>query len=49
MLVVKLFIAAFVFIVLLNELIKQDVFGSDRIGNIKIGMLMAFEMWLLGG
>lgn len=49
MLVVKLFIAAFVFLALLDELIKQNIFGSDRIGNIKVGMLIVFEMWLLGG
>ena len=47
--IVKLFIGAFMLIVLLEELMKQDIFGNDRIGNIKIGMLMVFEMWLLGG
>lgn len=49
MIFVKLFIAAMMFIVLLDELVKQDVFGNDKIGTMKIGMLMVFEMWLLGG
>lgn len=46
---VRLFIGSLIFIVLLDELIKQDVRGNDKAGSIKIGMLMVFEIWLLGG
>ena len=49
MILVKLFVGALMFVVLLDELIKQDIKGNDREGVIKIGMLMVFEMWLLGG
>lgn len=41
--------AAIVFIVLLDELIKMDVYGNDKLSVMKVGMLMIFEMWLLGG
>ena len=47
--VVKLFMAAIVLIVLLDELIKENRWGSSREGIIKTGMLIVFEMWLLGG
>ena len=49
MILVKLFIGALTFVALQDELIKQSIKGSDREGVIKIGMLMVFEMWLLGG
>ena len=47
--IIKLFIGAFIFIVLLNELIKMEIKGNDREGIIKVGLLMIMEMWLLGG
>ena len=49
MILIKLFMAAFLFVVLLDELVKQDWYGNDKMSIIKIGMLMIFEMWLLGG
>lgn len=47
--IVRLFIGAIILIVLLDELVKQDIRGADKIGVAKVGMLMIFEMWLLGG
>ena len=47
--IIKLFMAAFVFIVLLDELIKMEIKGNDKLSVVKTGMLMIFEMWLLGG
>lgn len=47
--IVRLFIGALILIVLLDELVKQDRRGADKIGVVKIGILMIFEMWLLGG
>lgn len=47
--IVKLFYGAIVMIVLLDELVKQDLYGNEREGVVKIGLLMAFEIWLLGG
>ena len=47
--IVKLFIGALILIVLLDELVKQDRRGADKTGVVKIGMLMIFEIWLLGG
>jgi len=47
--IVKLFLGALIMIVLLDELVEQDMYGTDREGLIKIGMLIIFEIWLLGG
>lgn len=47
--IVKIFLGAIIMIALIDELIDQDMYGNDREGLIKIGMLMIFEIWLLGG
>lgn len=45
--VVKLFMGAMVFIALLNELVKMEIKGNDKLSVMKTGLLIIFEMWLL--
>lgn len=45
--IIKLFMAAFIFIVLLNELVKMEIKGNDKLSVMKTGLLIIFEMWLL--
>lgn len=47
--VAKIFIGAFILIVILNEIVKQEIMGNSREGTVKVGILVIFEIWLLDG
>lgn len=49
MILVRAFVAAAMFAMILDEIVVQEIKGSDKIGTVRMGLMMIFEMWLLGG
>lgn len=47
--IIKLFFAAFFFIMILEEMVRMQMFGTEKKNLIKLGMLMLMEMYLLEG
>ena len=49
MILVKLFIGAYVFLLIGDEMIKMKREGDSREGIVKLGLLIIMEIWAIGG
>ena len=49
MVIIRGLMAIVIFLLMVDEMIREEYLGIDREGLIKVGLMMVFEMWLLGG